>query len=203
MNLPTPPDILATIEAMRREGRTAAEIAAAIPGRTIEQIRQLTSRYHIVDVAPPAYNGFWTPLRVDVLRDMAAEQTHTASEIGRDLGCSRNAVVGKAARLHIALRPPSGAPQRANGKTHRRASKRFLASNIPPVVGEQIKDLPVEPTSETWIRFTDRRPDQCAWPCEGEGYLMLVCGAARWHDGTAYCQAHHQRGHTGYGRPPK
>lgn len=48
--------------------------------------------------------GFWTDTRVRILRCMWAEGELSASEIARELGCTRNMVIGKANRLGLAYR---------------------------------------------------------------------------------------------------
>jgi len=54
---------------------------------------------------PQASNGFgWTDQVVTRLRSLWAEG-HSTAEIGRRLGVSKNAVVGKAHRLDLPARP--------------------------------------------------------------------------------------------------
>ena len=45
--------------------------------------------------------SFWTDERVQVLRDLAP--THSCGKIAARLGCTRNAVIGKAARIGVSL----------------------------------------------------------------------------------------------------
>jgi GcrA cell cycle regulator len=47
---------------------------------------------------------YWTPERVQQLRDLWAEGA-TTSEIGRRIGCGKNAIIGKAWRLKLDARP--------------------------------------------------------------------------------------------------
>jgi GcrA cell cycle regulator len=48
--------------------------------------------------------GFWTETRIKLLRAMWSEGELSASEIARELGCTRNAVIGKANRLGLEWR---------------------------------------------------------------------------------------------------
>lgn len=48
---------------------------------------------------------FWTDNRIAYLRDQAPHRS--ASQIAADIGCTRNAVIGKAHRLSIALGKPA------------------------------------------------------------------------------------------------
>lgn len=58
----------------------------------------------------------WTPERIDELKRLW-DAGHSASEIGKQLGVSKNAVVGKAHRLKLAARP---SPIKRGGGTTRR-----------------------------------------------------------------------------------
>lgn len=55
-----------------------------------------------------ATDGFWTKERTDILKAKWESGRHTAKEIGFELGCSRNAVIGKAQRegFHQGTPPP-------------------------------------------------------------------------------------------------
>ncbi len=48
-------------------------------------------------------NEFWTPERVETLTKLWNEGLY-ASDIGKTLGCTRNAVIGKANRLNLPAR---------------------------------------------------------------------------------------------------
>lgn len=58
----------------------------------------------------------WTPERIEELKRLW-DAGHSASEIGKQLGVSKNAVVGKAHRLKLAARP---SPIKRGGSTTRR-----------------------------------------------------------------------------------
>lgn len=54
--------------------------------------------------------GFWTETKLSILK-MGWEKGLSASQIGFQLGTSKNAVVGKARRIHLPARPsPIGNP---------------------------------------------------------------------------------------------
>jgi len=50
---------------------------------------------------PKIYTGFWTQERVDTLTQQWVYGLKSAREIAVELGCTRNAVIGKANRLFL------------------------------------------------------------------------------------------------------
>jgi GcrA cell cycle regulator len=135
----------------------------------------------------------WTEERVETLR-----QRHGAgvpfSAIGKELGCSRNAAMGKAFRLKlpgrqsVSCRDPK--PER---KPRKRSGKNYRDAPWKPKVVEQFAptepvDLPPEPPANpvTLMQLTEFT---CRWPCENEGAATLFCGAVPEY-GLPYCAKH-------------
>ena len=76
----------------------------------------------------------WTPARITHLRALWTEGL-TATEIGRRIGVSKNAVIGKAHREGLASRPSPIAPRTDNGSAPipRAARQRALHAVLPAV----------------------------------------------------------------------
>jgi GcrA cell cycle regulator len=193
MTRATPIELVNLIAEMRHEGKTYSEIGE-VTGRGFEAIHKVITAYGLAKVAPPV---FWNDSKVDDLKRLNATGI-SAAAMGRELGCGRNAVIGKLHRLHVAFVHKPCVSDRPKRKTHQRPPKRHLDPSIPKREQPGMADLPVVETMappSIWVVFTDRDMEtQCAWPVHGAGYQMVCCGAARWHDETSYCQHHHKRG---------
>ncbi len=184
----TPKELVNLVAELRREGKTYSEIGD-ITGRPKESIDTIINNYHLAHTGPPP---FWTVTKIGELKELNSRGL-SASQMGRELGCGRNAVIGKLHRLHVAFR---NAPY-VNNPPHRKArrpSKRLLAPSVPTREAPGITDLPVVPSPLTWVFFANLEPDQCRWPAAGEpGPRMRCCGAPQMAD-CSYCAYHHKRG---------
>jgi GcrA cell cycle regulator len=91
----------------------------------------------------------WNEDAISRLRALWAEG-HSTAEIGRRMGVSKNAVVGKAHRLNLASRP---SPIRRDGeKAPRRRQPRRVQGSTLPALSASLAPMPVlEPP-----RFTER-----------------------------------------------
>ncbi|HQT38381.1 MAG TPA: GcrA family cell cycle regulator [Acidocella sp.] len=118
----------------------------------------------------------WTPEAIAKLTQLWADGLPTA-EIARRLGCSKNAAVGKAHRLHLPGRPsPINANPVAKPKPQR------LRGNITPA---QVHLLPKpQPTA---VRLYMGRQEACQWMIDPEPCNQTVVG------GKPYCAAHCER----------
>lgn len=95
----------------------------------------------------------WTTEAIDCLRAFWAEG-HSTAEIGRRMGITKNAVVGKAHRLELSARP---SPIR----------REAAAASRPPAAFRQTAALAADPTPRPQpTRMEPRRPDPAAlrWP---------------------------------------
>jgi GcrA cell cycle regulator len=106
----------------------------------------------------------WTPERTGALIALWNDEI-PASEIGRRLGVSKNAVIGKAFRLDLARRRTSAPPSMGDG-----ADAESARDNV--------------------IRLSSLQSGMCRWPLgepHGDGYHF--CGAAA-SEGKPYCPTH-------------
>ncbi len=145
----------------------------------------------------------WNEEAIARLRALWAEG-HSTAEIGRRMGISKNAVVGKAHRLNLAARP---SPIRRNGeKTPRRRQPRrsqgstlpALATVLPPVQAAEVR-RPLErvfaerpapvlravPTARPGARSTP-----CCWPIGEPGTRSFRFCDVDSIGGKPYCEQH-------------
>ncbi len=102
----------------------------------------------------------WTPERTGALIALWNDEI-PASEIGRRLGVTKNAVIGKAFRLELTKRRPAA----------------------PPSAG-------AAPEQDNVIRLDGLQTGMCRWPVgESDGAGYHFCGAAA-VDGKPYCPTH-------------
>lgn len=138
----------------------------------------------------------WTPEAIRELRDLWADEALSASEIGRRLGTSKNAVISKANRLRLPSRPSPivrGYPSRPRGP---RKSGAVTLAPLPAAAPRPVV-VPVERVAPEPVVVRPRRLARgtCCWP-EGEPRSagFRFCGAPRElrADGTErpYCAAH-------------
>jgi len=150
--------------------------------------------------APP-----WTPEMDEKLKQLRIDGLSFA-EIGRTMQVSRNAAVGRAARLKAkgvaiaATVPPAYQIKRApktppEPKPIRTASEnvgaglhRATAPQKPWRVVSEAAWFPLDPDAVKPIVVRDAK--QCAWPVGGEGSDTLCCGKPAL-TGKPYCAHHH------------
>lgn len=146
-------------------------------------------------ISVPKGATWWTQERFATLVAMAADKRY-ARDIAERLGCTRNAVIGKARRMGVELNEARKPTTRVEDKTNPKPRHRLPAHIRPEVV--PIVEIPREPTSRTWIRFVKMREWSCRWPVEGDpGPDMLCCGAKRVGD-KPYCEHHCEIAYRGY-----
>jgi GcrA cell cycle regulator len=140
----------------------------------------------------------WTEDAIATLRQLWAEGLSTA-EIGRRMGISKNAVVGKAHRLNLAPRPspirrvPGAAP---SPRPARRAARPAMPRPSPMMAGTP---MPVRPPVERPAPVVAIRPpppplrlgnSACCWPLGDPGTpAFRFCGAQALL-GKPYCAEH-------------
>jgi GcrA cell cycle regulator len=144
----------------------------------------------------------WTAEAIERLRALWAEG-HSTAEIGRRMGISKNAVVGKAHRLNLSARPSPirreapGAPLRqAAAKPLRPAGlapRTTLPQSAPePMVASVAAAPSVQPRQQVIVRSFPRvaSTKACCWPI-GEpgqpGFRFCVSAAIT---GKPYCPEH-------------
>jgi GcrA cell cycle regulator len=152
--------------------------------------------------SPGAYHpaGFWTDERLTVLRTLWAEGL-TASQIGAQIGTTRNAVLGKVHRMGLAIRnAPVAGEQRQprntkqNGPRPYRLTKLAMSLAVAPaprshVGGYSRRPLEyVPPTPPLNIPFLEHKTGQCR-EITGHNGLALFCGHAV-VEGCSWCPHH-------------
>lgn len=154
---------------------------------------------------------FWTPERVDYLVRKWAEG-YSGGVIARELGTTRNAIVGKVSRLHLSAHAkPTRQYAITRVRTQRVARiKKQIAvvrSNVPerikpppmqgpelpPEIGIDLTRLrnrawePLEGSSP--VPLYDLAPDGCTWPL-GSGEAPYTFCAMPKHQHRSYCKEH-------------
>lgn len=129
----------------------------------------------------------WTPERIDELTQLW-NSGHSASAIGKRLGVSKNAVVGKAHRLNLPARP---SPIRREAKPSQPPRKRSpaLAEPTPtPVAPAAVREEPARPPL---IRRREQPAGrQCQWPIGDPAKSDFhFCGKPA-SAGKPYCSDH-------------
>lgn len=140
----------------------------------------------------------WTDDIIDRLKALWAEGISTA-EIGRRIGVSKNAVVGKAHRLSLAARPspirrvPAG--QAVKRPLVRRVMGPTLPTLAPPVLEREPPPRPAPPVaSAPVLRTVSRAPGgrlvACCWPIGEPGTKSFSFCDDGSLPGKPYCAAH-------------
>lgn len=126
----------------------------------------------------------WTPDRIDELTRLW-NTGHSASMIGKKLGVSKNAVVGKAHRLSLPARP---SPIR---KDARPAPRRRPAALPTPLVPEGTLDAVENFEAPKPTRLAERRSGQsCQWPIGDPNDKSFHFCSADALPGKPYCSKH-------------
>lgn len=147
----------------------------------------------------------WTEETIARLRELWAEG-HSTAEIGRRMGISKNAVVGKAHRLNLTARP---SPIRREGETPPQrpsAPRRVTGPTLPPLSATVpvAPPLPVQRPVPVAVRTEAPRPQvvrplpvvrslrtqTCCWPLGDPGTpsFRFCDGEATF--GKPYCAEH-------------
>ncbi len=146
----------------------------------------------------------WTEEQIETLRRLWTEGLSTA-EIGRRMGISKNAVVGKAHRLHLPARP---SPIRRGGDGHiaaprpvRRTTRPAMPRASPLFTAVGARPAPLHASAETqrapapvvpMLRAEPLRTGNatCCWPIGEPGKPgFRFCGAPALV-GKPYCAEH-------------
>ncbi len=138
----------------------------------------------------------WTDEVIERLKGLWAEGLSTA-EIGRRMGISKNAVVGKAHRLSL---PPRPSPIRrgAGGETPRRAApRRVVGPTLPSLTAPAADPVPAAPRTPSVppLRAVARpvgsgRLVTCCWPIGEPGTRSFRFCDATAVTGKPYCEEH-------------
>jgi GcrA cell cycle regulator len=139
--------------------------------------------------------SFWTDERTTTAKRLFAEG-FSYTEIGREIGTTRNAICGKLTRLGIFRFGPGmnhGSRTVGEPRKPRSRSTSGAIANIrrrwPDVAPDIAPEAPLAPT----LLF-DLKPHQCRWPCGGSGIETIFCGGQR-AEGSSYCAGHFHISH--------
>lgn len=131
----------------------------------------------------------WTDERIAELMKLW-QQGLSAAEIGRELGVSKNAVVGKAHRLKLPSRPSP--IKRQPGGPRRRSTPRPKAARrkaAKPKSGPRLRSRPA-PVAPRPVMRLDPKGSKCLWPIGDPGDPDFhFCGEIS-VEGKPYCPDH-------------
>jgi GcrA cell cycle regulator len=135
----------------------------------------------------------WTDERMEQLRVLWDRQL-SASEIGRILGATRNAVLGKVHRMRLPSHKPVTEPSRTKPKLKRNRN-RFVPTRLydraPARPLPQLVDVPAQ-VRPRFVSIMDLKSGDCRWPIgDPRKPTFSFCGDGV-RDSSSYCAAHHQ-----------
>lgn len=137
----------------------------------------------------------WTVKAIDLLRALWAEG-HSTAEIGRRMGVTKNAIVGKAHRLDLPARPSPIRKQEAGGAPatpRRKPSVREAAAPARRFVPQPQPAPPpaaAAPVVATVRPFPRASLRSCCWPIGEPGARDFRFCAAEADPGKPYCADH-------------
>lgn len=150
----------------------------------------------------------WTNAAIERLKALWGEGL-SASECGKRMGVSRNAVIGKIHRLglsHKYRRPRERRPRMRSKPRPARLLETEQPVSKPPEMPQMRLNKrplpfpppaspPLPPPAPQYGSFDllDLKPGQCRWP-EGERPDYRFCGRPQ-TDQSSYCEAHHALAH--------
>lgn len=145
-----------------------------------------------------APDAAWNDATISNLRTLWAEG-HSTAEIGRKLGFSKNAIVGKAHRLNLPARP---SPIRRGGSPRAPRPRRARGPSLPPLACMQHVATPSRCTAEepppviasrpptTQLRPARLGTNHCCWPLGEPGTPgFRYCDEPN-EEGRPYCPEH-------------
>ena len=136
----------------------------------------------------------WTEEIIEALRVLWKEG-HSTAEIGRRLGVTKNAIVGKAHRLKLSSRPSPIRRERAPGEVRRRSAPRPRPAHAPAV--HNARPAPA-PAPKPVLRAAPvvvpsyGRVLPCCWPIGEPGTRSFRFCDADTLPGKPYCVEHAQ-----------
>lgn len=170
-------------------GQTADEIALVL-GRPAKSIREKCSNLGLVERPRPATH--WSKeLIAKAVR--LYETGYSAAACAVELGCTRNAVIGKwyrhpdlfPPRAHIVNGKSTVKKMRARGLHRVRRMLYRPAAPVPRFVPKEIIELPAD-QSECAVTFAELAAHHCRWPLTTAG---MSCGEQQ-REGYPYCSRH-------------
>lgn len=154
----------------------------------------------------------WTPDMIEILRQ-AWPGPDSCAAIGRQIGVSKNAILGKAKRLGLPERPipiprSSAKPHQAAARLpHSRVMPSAAAAVAVAAVPKPAVALRVSASAEDALRSPTIMPSPptggCKWPMWGhrEAPTHRYCDKPQRDVGDAYCSHHMEKAHVRPARP--
>jgi GcrA cell cycle regulator len=140
----------------------------------------------------------WTPEAIERLRALWAEG-HSTAEIGRRMGITKNAVVGKAHRLNLSARP-SPIRREAVGEAKPAAPRVPRVAPPAPRITMPLVPVPKAPPSEARVvappapqvvrPFPRLAARSCCWPIGEPGTPGFRFCSSEAAGGKPYCAEH-------------
>lgn len=133
----------------------------------------------------------WNEATIARLRALWAEGLSTA-EIGRRMGCGKNAVVGKAHRLNLPTRPSPVRPKGVRDDGSKVLPPRVKGPTLAPLASVVAVATPVAMQAAVPEVWRALRAHPCAFPLgEPRTPTFRYCDAPVEVVGRSYCEEHH------------
>lgn len=146
----------------------------------------------------------WTTDRVELLKSHF-EAGLTCREIAASIGVSRNAVIGKLARLHLTRGPARAEPRSTKAAARDRSRKSIprLQYQMLQAVYEEPQPTGEEPVvSDFRCSLLELSNERCRWPISTPGADdFCFCGNPP-VEGMPYCSGHHRLAYRPGSRQP-
>jgi GcrA cell cycle regulator len=161
---------------------------------TLQHVRSPDPPSHVANhAASNVARRAWTTEQVELLRHYAKAGL-TCMQIAREIGVTRNAVIGKLNRLGLSG-PPRTAQRQDTNAPHARRTREYSQRRVlraiyaaEPVVAGEPAGSPV--MSATPCTLLELRLDTCRWPInDGAAKDFSFCGNAAVR-GLSYCAGH-------------
>lgn len=137
----------------------------------------------------------WTDTDIAMLQRLWKEG-QSATEIGKRLGVSRNAVLGKLHRLAVQeaaggklVKAPRANLQRPPATPRKPKMKLVPPAPKPALPAVQLVDDSIVKPRPLLMKLFDLDNNDCRWPVEGEKANTLFCGHNT-HQDKVYCAYH-------------
>jgi GcrA cell cycle regulator len=147
-------------------------------------------------MSPKLTPGFWTEERVAILK-RGREKDWPARKIADLLGCTRNAVLGKADRLGLRASSHRGGRLVTAKRAAESAFPRGYYARMPARQAAALEvALSTEPPSRR-IALVDLKPSECRWIARDDGrccgHAITLIAAGTRYIASPYCGFHTER----------
>lgn len=140
-------------------------------------------------------NDFWNEERINHLKRMWDEGL-SSTQIGKEIGCSRNAVIGKAFRLQLPARKPRIWPEGTESLPRPRKVRMKMkfksvgphAPSGPPQAPQELSVSTPAPKSSRSVGIEGLQEHHCRYIVSPDGEEVRYCGAQK--ASGSYCGYH-------------